>query len=405
MTYPVKILTIRVTQSIFLLISPAILFSLVFYPQPAFAGPGGPGISEMSLPITDDLTVDPNLVRTYGSGDFILHVRSVLPYYTLLRFNTSDLPERSSITYAELNLYMQANYEAREDEWLTITAGMPTFYWREESYRPPSSSYLWGTYLTSSTVTDSDIERPITWDVTDIVKAWAGGEPNYGIILVPDAASPSIDGESADFRFESKEHAEVWGGHRPRLTVWYRSNSWFNWEVFQIFASIFNRPTPAPSPSYIQFPQISPTPTMSPVNSQPQIDSILSPTPTLSLYKQKDFLPSPTPTISLPQLQYQPQQYQAILPSPTPTPKVLLKPIATPTPKTIDKPTATPTAKVFTKPSPTPTSSKSIKGIQTKTNEKALSWFVGNLFQFGCNQSLVCSILYPYLTTIYNPLQ
>ncbi len=97
-----------------------------------------------------------------------------------LQFPLEELPSHSRIVDAELQVFIQYPYPAPG----SVTIGLHRV---TEDWDPGSASFVWPGPAYRSPAkwqTVADFPDWYTWDVKQIVKAWARGEPNYGFAFV-----------------------------------------------------------------------------------------------------------------------------------------------------------------------------------------------------------------------------
>jgi hypothetical protein len=178
----------------------------------ADAPPPNPGTIEISNSVEDwfestgwyDTTV--LTVRDGGTGG--------THYNSLLRFNDfSAIPNNAVIKKAELWLYLNL-YSTSNPSSVTIAAHEFNSNWTQNG-TPPRPYYYGTASIDTATVTSSTSWAKL--DITDMVKDWASGGDNNGVLITPE---PYIPGYYINIRFNS---STTTNGSlvRPKLVVEY----------------------------------------------------------------------------------------------------------------------------------------------------------------------------------------
>ena len=152
----------------------------------------------------------------------------------LIKFDTSDVPTTCQVVHAKMYIHFlyahkasyqtvqQAPYLSRplqvhqmKRQWLesvaTSTYRLPGFQWSQ----PNAALGVDFSYYVEDTVTMVAI-RPrgyVEFDVTNAMKKWLNGEPNYGLMIW----DPTETIPGRDIRFYSREHQEA--NYRPFMNV------------------------------------------------------------------------------------------------------------------------------------------------------------------------------------------
>ena len=184
--------------------------------QPAMATDVGQEVAQefpLVLSAQKDSYVDQsNPSANYGSSSALYVSRNSGgdERHTLLYFDTGSLPDNIVVTSATLELYSQINAigPTAPAQNNLIQARAIVSGWRESlvtwNNRPPS------TYLGDPAV--SYDQQWLSFDVTNIAQAWAGGSvENYGILLAPHKPETT-----SGFFFDRSN-----GALGPRLTITY----------------------------------------------------------------------------------------------------------------------------------------------------------------------------------------
>lgn len=202
----------------------------------ALAAPPAP-VTRAFLP-THDISIkaaEPN--GAYPPNFYYLYVRGDAfraTERTLLFFNVAPvLAEASEIISAKLSVYRAPGigYSTPEpDPNVRVYRAAET--WTEESAEWASQPEVTGAPSAWQGISVPHVGRYVNWDVTQAVRAWLAGEPNYGFVLSgrPDRADEqyteftvvfeSVDSASDDRFLAGYETPPR--GHSPRLRITYR---------------------------------------------------------------------------------------------------------------------------------------------------------------------------------------
>ncbi|MCA9245829.1 MAG: DNRLRE domain-containing protein [Planctomycetales bacterium] len=191
--------------------------------------------------LVDDALISPQSPTTprgRSARDNVL-IRGDATNVFLARFalDSLNLPARDRLDYAALSLFVWRYSENANMRICTFALGQP---WDEAtvSWRRAAAGRSWrgGLGFASSVgpgpagpsvlfqpnadgVSANDVHE-IQLDVTDIVRAWLNGTPNYGLAVSP-VIDPRIDGGyAAHFHFYASEYARI--QHTPRLVLLFR---------------------------------------------------------------------------------------------------------------------------------------------------------------------------------------
>ncbi len=222
---------------------------------------------------------------------------------SLIRFDLGVIPAGVIVDSATLYLYLTtASYQIVRVHEITATWSETGVTWN--NFGNSFASAQSASFLADSTGFHSA-------DVTELVRAWAGGTPNYGLLL-----EENLVGFDA---FKSSEYSDI--PYRPALEVCY-----------------YPQPTKTPTHTPSATPTHTPTPT-----------STATETPTVTPTHTPSATPTNTPT---------PTSTATETPTATPTHTPSATPTSTPTPTSTatETPTATPTHTPSATPTSTPTS-------------------------------------------------
>jgi hypothetical protein len=167
---------------------------------------------------TSDSTIAQGLVG-WNSGDFTYMLAGYDDYLSnlevvrsLVQFDLSGIPSGMSITNATLNVYYM-DWHDYEYYMRTITTYRISSSWSEMEVtwqNQPSYAEAYG----SAVIRSDDNWRYISFNVTDLVRAWENGTyPNYGIML----RGPEVSGSDSSWRmFTTRE-----GNYIPYIDINY----------------------------------------------------------------------------------------------------------------------------------------------------------------------------------------
>ena len=132
----------------------------------------------------------------------------------LLKFDLGALEKEPPVSSARVLVY---NDYAGSDAPITVAAHQITSDWEENKVtfrnRPKIGPALSTTKLQGH-ISEGQAGKWYSWDVTAAVKAWQKGEPNYGIMLVPQGES------GVDFDLVAREN-EAKSQFAPKLEIEY----------------------------------------------------------------------------------------------------------------------------------------------------------------------------------------
>ena len=111
----------------------------------------------------------------------------------LLLYDLSTLPSTTGVAWARLRVYVD-----KVSTGGTLDLGAASASWAEAAVNGTSGIAV-GSPIGTAVVGAAGY---VTFDVTGQVAAWLSGAPNYGFILTPDAATPSLS-----LAIDSKENA------------------------------------------------------------------------------------------------------------------------------------------------------------------------------------------------------
>jgi len=145
-------------------------------------------------PPTADTYLDTyNSNQNYGGSSTInVEGGSTLVYKqrTLLKFDLSSIPSGTIITKATLRLHASGYWTPITDQTLTVYRVTEDWVEMQATWNDRMTSTAWspsagGTWTTTGSVTQTAVSSgPISWDVTQIVKAWIeSGENNFGFLI------------------------------------------------------------------------------------------------------------------------------------------------------------------------------------------------------------------------------
>ncbi|WP_373083475.1 DNRLRE domain-containing protein [Zhongshania sp.] len=138
----------------------------------------------------------------------------------LFQFDISGLGTESTISNATLQLYINSpNLLSPLD--ITVYAVSTPWSQGSATWNQPTSTTYWATpggdfsaeAYASATVNIGD-SGLVSWDLTDLVRAWQAGLPNYGILLKASAATTDV------VEFDTRETAAA--TEHPKLNITYR---------------------------------------------------------------------------------------------------------------------------------------------------------------------------------------
>ncbi|MDH3452961.1 MAG: DNRLRE domain-containing protein, partial [Gammaproteobacteria bacterium] len=165
-------------------------------------------------------------LRNYGGANYLqVHDNGTdWQQYPLVRFELPALPPRAAVRSARLELRMQSLNAPGTARLYQVTRS-----WVEgtKSGGGIADGATWGTYdgtnnwtsaggdYNASVVAETTIngaETWVSWEIAPLVERWLAGEPNYGVLIKPDAALDQA-------KFHSKEATDA--TTHPRLTIEY----------------------------------------------------------------------------------------------------------------------------------------------------------------------------------------
>jgi len=237
-------------------------------------------------------------------------------YYSLVRFDLTEIPSDALIIQARLQLNPIGTDE------ISVTAYRITKSWDEMTATWDNMGQCYAEAYDTITIPPEVVWYSF-WDVTSLVQSWVNGTyHNHGIML-RDSGGPG-------YRYREIATREHWTDARwPRLLV--------SWSI---------PPTVTPTPSKTATPTRTSTPSVTPT-STPTGTATNTPTVTPTA------TPTPTPTNTLtPTTTSTPTGTPTATSTPTPTDT----PTSTVTPTPTDTPTATSTPTATVTPTPTATS-------------------------------------------------
>lgn len=144
--------------------------------------------------VQDAYVAERSPTKNFGSGDIYLGYSTEAAYGSqrgLLRFDLSSLPGGHTVNSASIQLYTESSIPATASD-LVVTASRLTGNWGE-------NSVTWDTQPgfsqgeSAAAVFTHAFPEWTAIDATQIVKAWASGSENYGVILISNKEGTGIE--------------------------------------------------------------------------------------------------------------------------------------------------------------------------------------------------------------------
>lgn len=178
-------------------------------------------IGHAQVPASDDADVGPSKLTSNG-GAGTMAVRKTGPVESYIRFDLSSFPTAtvnsvtsSMVLKATLVLYPTSISSSGKFDVLEVVGSDAN--WSEASLVYSNAPTAWKALMHGSGIQLGRAADYVTVDITDAFQDWlddlngAGGNPNYGIVLVPAA------GSNISVAFSTKENTGV--SHGPELIV------------------------------------------------------------------------------------------------------------------------------------------------------------------------------------------
>jgi hypothetical protein len=181
-----------------------------------------------------------------------------------VRFETGDLRAPADILFARLEAFVTVDPASRQRPETEIR--LVEEAWDEATVRDDGFPQF--RYDTLASAVGAGADAWVNWDVTEAVRAWAGGVPNHGLAMLTDQVPP---GRS----FASRETE-----HPPRLVV----------------RTVCLRETATPTPTETQQPTETPSPTDTP-SPTPTEPATSEPLPDLDGYGSQGCAGSPVAVV------------------------------------------------------------------------------------------------------------